>query len=100
MVSYKELSSFSRLEIHTIDTSSANLYLSRVPLSLAALQQKCELWETDIAGDKIPCTTCKVGVGEDAKKGGLFGSIMIQEPANLNIGMGVLPVITQVFIIL
>ena len=98
MISFRELSYFSRLEIHTIDTTSANLYLSRVPLSLAALQQKCELWETDIAGDKIPCTTCKVGAGEDAKKGGLVGSIMIQEPANLNIGMGVLPVITQVFI--
>ena len=83
-----------RLEIQLVDTNDAMVFLTRVPMSLDSLKHKLESWEIDMNSEKIPCVPC--WVGEAGKKKNVNASLMIQEKRDQNIGMAILPVITQV----
>ena len=83
-----------RLEVQLVDTTEAMIFLTRVPMSLDSLKNKLEHWEIEMHSEKIPCTPC--WVGEAGKKKSVTASLMIQEKRDQNIGMAILPVITQV----
>ena len=87
-----------RIEVQMANPNDAVVYLTRVPLSWDSLKQKAETWEIEVNGDRIPVTTCWMGSGDDAKKErSKKAMLMYQEPRDSSIGMGLLPIITQVF---
>ena len=87
-----------RLEVHCVDTESVLLYLTRIPMAHDQLVQLAEGWEVDPNSDKIPVSTCLVGNARADK--GLVAKLMVQEPDNHKVGMGIYPLLEQVDILL
>ena len=85
-----------RLEVHPATRNTALLYLTFVPLSLADLLKKCEAWETEAHGDRVPSALWMMGPAPNAKYGAIQVTIFWQEPSDMDWGFGAVPLIEQV----
>ena len=93
----KDAGACLRLEIHTsANVSTALAYLTMIPISQPDLLKLAERWEVDPSGSRIPVIA--VGMGDPKKnKRSLETKLMIQEGRQAGYGLGVLPLIQQVF---
>ena len=79
IVEGKESHACLRLEIHLVNSKSALIYLTFIPISLEEMKERSEKWEVDIHSDRWPMAIMSTGTGQSSKRGAIQAKLMVVE---------------------